>query len=116
MQMAAIGFPHHRATAGRQHDMTPLGQHINDEFLTLAETSLALDIKNPRNVGPCSRLDFMIRIKELPVQQLCELPADSGLARAHRPDQVNVLNARRQHLTSHQHAQAMPRHRPARAA
>ena len=116
VQMATISLPHDRATTRRQHDMTTLGQHINDVLLALTETGLTLDIENPRDIGPRTRLNFMVGIKEFPMQQLCELPPDGGLARAHGPDQINVLNARRQHLTSHQHVQAMLRHPPARAA
>ena len=116
VQVTTIRLTHDGATARRQHDMTTLREHINDMLLALTETGLTLDIEYPRNVGAGTRLDFMIGIEELPMQQLGELPADGRLARAHGPDQINIVNARRQHLTSQQPAQVMHRHPPARAA
>ncbi len=116
MQMAAIARTHNGPAACGQHNMAPLREHINDMLFALTKAVFTLNIEDPWNVGTGTRLDFMIRIEELPMQQLGELPANGGLARAHGPDQINVVNACRQHLTSQQPARVVAQHLPAHAA
>ena len=107
MQMATITRTHDGPAACGQHNMAPLCEHINDMLFALTKPVFTFNIEDPWNVGTSTRLDFMIRVEKLPMQQLGELPSNGGLARAHGPDQINVVNACRQHLTSQQPARVV---------
>ena len=57
---------------------------------SLAKAGLAFFLENIRNVDPGAMLDLGVAVIELQMQQLGELLADGGLARAHRADEEDV--------------------------
>ncbi len=84
-----------RAATGRQHDAITPGQLIDHVAFANPESGLTLALENVGDVDAGARLDLAVAVRERQAKPLCELPADRGLARTHRPDQKDAPNQSR---------------------
>src|SRR3954451_13319739 len=90
--MISILLQQDRSAARRYHYARQLREEVDDFSLTLTKSRLALFLEDVRNVYPCAPLDLYIAVIEAHVQQLGQLSTHSRFARAHGPDEIDVLN------------------------
>ncbi len=88
--MLAVLRVQHGASAGSEHQIVVLGKLVDHLGLALAESVLALEFEDGGYIHAGAALDFVITVLEFITQGRCQLAADSGLARAHGPDQKNT--------------------------
>src|SRR5690606_17483999 len=81
----------HRAAARRDDDARMLRELGKAFTLALAEFGLAFLLEDERYIDAGAPLDLGVAVVKPASEDLRELAADRGLARAHRPDQVDVV-------------------------
>jgi hypothetical protein len=80
----------HRPAAGRKHDAVPSRQFPDDSPFAAPEAGLALDIEDPRDIGPAALLDDMVAVDEFQTECAREVTPDRRLADTHRTDQEDI--------------------------
>ncbi len=91
-QPLAILRQQDRPAAGREHDSLAAREFIDHVALADPESGLALALEDVGDVDAGACLDLGVAVREWKAEPLCELPADRGLARTHRPHQEYAPN------------------------
>ena len=90
-QVITIRRVDNSATTGCEHDTFPSRQVVDDFRFAFSEASLAFLLENERDIDAGPRLDLLVAIDEVQVQEPCELPPDGRFAGAHGAHQEDVL-------------------------
>ena len=91
-QVLAIVGIQDSASTGCQNDVADLRKLIDRVSLSCTKALLTFLFKNETDIDTRALLNFEIAIEELFVEFASKRTADSGLARAHRPDQKHAVH------------------------
>ncbi len=88
--VARVSVEDRAPARGHDHALAA-GQQVEHLALPDPEAGLALALEDVGNVHARARLDLGVAVHELEAEPLGELPAHGALARAHGPDQEDVV-------------------------
>ena len=94
VQQPAVLLVEHRPAPGGEHDLLQRGQLLDHGRLARAESRLALQLEDHRDLHPGAAFDHLVRVVERLAQVAREHLPDGGLARPHHAHQEDVLGHR----------------------